>query len=73
LLSGEVKGMVKVKTFTTELKIFQTIKELTELDEKVNQFLVNHGIEDVISISDCATTDNSGMTMGLIRALTYRE
>lgn len=54
--------MVKVKTFTTELKIFQTIKELTELDEKVNQFLVDQGIEDVISISDCATTDNSGMT-----------
>ncbi|NIO07807.1 MAG: hypothetical protein GTO40_07280 [Deltaproteobacteria bacterium] len=65
--------MVKVKTFTTELKIFQTIKELTELDEKVNQFLVDQGIEDVISISDCATTDNSGMTMGLIRTLTYRK
>ncbi len=65
--------MVKVKTFTTELKIFQTIKELTELDEKVNQFLVNQGAEDVISISDCTTTDNSGMTMGLIRTLTYRE
>ena len=65
--------MVKVKTFTTELKIFQTIKELTELDEKVNQFLVDQGIEDVISISDCGTTDNSGMTMGLIRTLTYRE
>lgn len=65
--------MVKVKTFTTGLKIFQTVKELKELDEKVNQFLADHGIEDVISISDCATTDNSGMTMGLIRTLTYRQ
>ena len=65
--------MVNVKTFTTELKIFQTIKELTELDEKVNQFFVDNGIENVISISDCATTDNSGMTIGLIRTLTYRQ
>jgi hypothetical protein len=65
--------MVKVKTFTTGLKIFQTAKELKELDETVNQFLADHGIEDVISISDCATADNSGMTMGLIRALTYRQ
>lgn len=70
--STEVKQMVKVKTFTTELKIFQTIKELTDLDEKVNQFIANHGVEDVISVSDCATADNSGMTMGLIRTLTYR-
>lgn len=71
--SREVKGMVKVKTFTTELKIFQTTKELTELDGKVNQFIADRGIKDVISISDCATTHNSGMTMGLIRTLTYRE
>jgi hypothetical protein len=62
--------MVKIKTFTTELKIFQTIKELTELDEKVNKFIADQGIK---SVSDCATTDNSGMTMGLIRTLTYRE
>ncbi|MFQ5841684.1 MAG: hypothetical protein ACE5I8_04530 [Thermodesulfobacteriota bacterium] len=58
---------------STELKIFQTMKELTELDEKVNQFIADHGIEDVVSVSDCATSDNSGMTMGLIRTLTYRE
>jgi hypothetical protein len=71
--STEVKLMVKVRTFTTELKIFQTINELTELDEKVNQFIADHGIEEVISVSDCATTNNSGMTMGLIQTLTYRE
>jgi hypothetical protein len=65
--------MVKVKTFTTELKIFQTIQELTGLDEKVNQFLADNGIENVVSISDCATTDHSGMTIGLIRTLAYRQ
>jgi hypothetical protein len=65
--------MVKVKTFSNELKIFHTMKELAELDEKVNQFIADNGVEDVVSVSDCATTDNSGMTIGLIRALTYRE
>ncbi|NIQ39617.1 MAG: hypothetical protein GTN81_13650 [Proteobacteria bacterium] len=65
--------MVKVKTFSNELKIFHTMKELTELDEKVNQFLAENGVEDVVSVSDCTTTDNSGMTIGLIRTLTYRE
>jgi hypothetical protein len=65
--------MVKVKTFSNELKIFHTMKELAELDEKVNQFIADNGVEDVVSVSDCATTDNSGMTIGLIRTLTYRE
>lgn len=65
--------MIKVKTFSNELKIFHTMKELMELDEKVNRFISDHGIEDVISVSDCATTDDSGMTIGLIRTLTYRE
>lgn len=65
--------MIKVKTFSNELKIFHTMKELMELDEKVNRFISDRGIEDVISVSDCATTDDSGMTIGLIRTLTYRE
>jgi len=69
----EVKEMIKVKSFSNELKIFHTMKELMELDEKVNKFIADHGIEDVISVSDCATTDDSGMTIGLIRTLTYRE
>jgi hypothetical protein len=62
-----------VKTFTNELKISQTMKELDELDEKVNRFIANHGIKDVIGVSDCATTDDSRTTIGLIRSLTYRE
>lgn len=64
---------VKVKTFSNELKIFHTINELEELDKKVNQFLIDHGIKDVIGVNDWATTNDSGMTIGLIRTLTYRE
>ncbi len=65
--------MIRVKTFSSELKIFHTMKELAELDDKVNQFIADQGVKDVISVSDCATTDDSGMTIGLIRTLTYRE
>jgi len=63
--------MVKVKTFTTEVKIFQTKKELDQLDERVNQFLAGDSISKVISVSDCCTTDNTGATIGLIRSVTY--
>jgi hypothetical protein len=65
--------MIKVKTFSSELRIFRTMKELEELDEKVNRFIADHGIRDVIGVSDCATADDSGMTIGLIRTLTYRK
>ena len=61
----------KVKTFTTELKIFHTIKELGTLDDKVNRFLAENKVKKVISVSDSTTTDNSGATIGLIRVLTY--
>jgi len=40
-------------------KIFQTIKKLRDLD----------GVKKVISVSDTATTDNRGATVGLIRVL----
>jgi hypothetical protein len=61
----------KVKTFTTELKIFQTMKELGTLDDQVNRFIIKNKVKKVISISDSTTTDNTGTTMGLIRVLTY--
>ena len=61
----------KVKTFTTELKIFQTMKELGALDTQVNQFISENRVKKVISVSDTATTDSSGATIGLIRVLTY--
>ena len=67
---GEKKNW-KVKTFTTELRIFQTIKELGALDDKVNRFFTENKVKKVISLSDATTTDNTGATIGLIRVLTY--
>ena len=67
---GEKKDW-RVKTFTTELKIFQTIKELKILDDKVNLFIAENKVKKVASVNDTTTTDNSGATIGLIRVLTY--
>ncbi len=66
----ENKGY-RVKTFTTEIKIFQAMKELESLDNQVNRFIMEHKVKRVISVSDTATTDNTGATIGLIRVLTY--
>ncbi len=65
------KKSYKVKTFTTELKIFQTIRQLEELDDKVNRFIAGNKVKRVLSASDATTTDNTGATIGLIRVLTY--
>ncbi len=67
----EQKRRTKVKTFTTELKIFKTIKELKTLDEEVNRFIEKHRVKKVVSVSDTTTTDNTGATIGLIRVMTY--
>ena len=67
---GEEKGF-KVKTFTIEVKIFKTMKELEALDAEVNRFIMENKVKKVISVSDTATTDSSGATIGLIRVLTY--
>jgi len=67
---GEKKSY-KVKTFTTELKIFQTIRELEVLDDKVNRFIAENKVKKVVSVSDTTTTDNTGAAIGLIRVLTY--
>ncbi len=67
---AEKKGW-GVKTFTTELKIFQTMKELEALDDRVNRFIAENRVKKVVSISDTATTDNSGATIGLVRVLSY--
>ena len=66
----EKKGW-KVKTFTTELRIFQTMKELETLDDRVAQFIAENEVKKVISVSDTTTTDTNGATIGLIRVLTY--
>jgi uncharacterized coiled-coil DUF342 family protein len=65
--------MIKVKSFTSQLKIFQTRNELDELDKEISDFIASRGIRKVISISDSSTTGNSGETIGLIRVLAYEE
>jgi len=65
--------MIKVKSFTTQLKIFHTRHELDELDKEVSDFIASRGIRKVISICDSSTSGNSGETIGLIRVLAYEE
>ncbi len=62
--------MVKVKTFASPLKIFQTRKELEELDAAVNRFIEENKVQKVISVSDACTQDESG-SIGVIRVLAY--
>jgi hypothetical protein len=67
----EEKKRIRVRTFTTELKIFQTMKELDKLDDQVNRFIVKNKVRKVLSVSDTATTDDTGATIGLIRTVAY--
>ncbi|MEP9410058.1 MAG: hypothetical protein HRF42_01405 [Candidatus Brocadia sp.] len=64
--------MVKVKTFTSPLRIFHVHNELMELDKAVNDFLEQNNIKKVVSVCD-STTNTNGGTMGIIRVLTYEE
>jgi hypothetical protein len=73
VLQSKGGAMVKVRTFTNEIKIFRTMKELSQLDEQVNRFIAEKGLKKVISVSDTCTTDSTGATMGIIRALTYDD
>jgi hypothetical protein len=61
-----------VRTFATELKIFHTMKELEALDDQVNRFIMDQDVEEIVSVSDATTQDNTGATIGLIRVLTYK-
>lgn len=65
--------MIKVKSFTTQLKIFHARHELDELDKEVSDFIAARGIRRVISVSDSSTTGSSGESIGLIRVLAYEE
>ena len=65
--------MIKVKSFTSQLKIFHTRNELDELDKEVGDFIASQGVRKVISISDASTTGEKGETIGLIRVMTYEE
>ncbi len=63
--------MIKVKTFTSQLKIFNMMKELGEIDNAVNDFIASNDIHTVVSTSDEITTGTDGETVGIIRVLTY--
>jgi hypothetical protein len=65
--------MIKVKTFTSQLKIFHTRNELVELDQAVNDFVVSQRIRKVISVSDAVTSGVDGEAVGIIRVVTYEE
>lgn len=64
--------MIRVKTFGEPLAVFRAQMELKELDAQVNDFIQEHKIMKVISISDTATTED-GSTIGLVRVLMYEE
>ncbi|MEW6719486.1 MAG: hypothetical protein AB1346_03455 [Thermodesulfobacteriota bacterium] len=65
--------MIKVKSFTSQMKIFHAKQEIEELDRAVGDFIASAGIRKVISVSDVSTTGDKGETIGLIRVLTYEE
>lgn len=60
--------MAKVKTFSCEIKIFQTKRELEDLDQMVNNFIER---KKVISVSDAPVNDDRGATIGITRVVTY--
>lgn len=63
--------MAHVKTFTSDLQIFKTAKQLEDLDVKVNEFLKTNPAKSVISISDTTVSDEHGATQGIIRVVAY--
>jgi hypothetical protein len=63
--------MIKVKTFTSPLKIFHVKKELEELDMRVNRFIEENNVNKIYSVSDACTTDENGTTIGIIRVIAY--
>lgn len=65
--------MIKVKTFGEPLQPFKTHKELEELDLRVNRFISEKQIKRVISVSDTATAETGGATIGLVRVLVYED
>lgn len=66
-------AMIRVKTFTSQLKIFHTRNELLELDQAVNDFIASSGIRNVMSVGDAVTTGGKGESIGIIRVIAYEE
>ncbi len=65
--------MVKVKTFGMELKPMKAMGELRALDDMVNTFIAENSVDQVISVSDMPTTDDTGETIGIVRVLCYNS
>lgn len=65
--------MTKVKTFMSSLRVFHTARELEALDEEVNKFIQESNVDKIISVNDTCTTDVNGATIGVIRAVAYKE
>lgn len=63
--------MIKVKSFSTPIKIFATARELNELDDTVTTFLETEAATYVFAVSDSTTAGESGETIGLIRTVAY--
>ena len=65
--------MVRVKTFSSQLRIFHTMNELAQLDQAVNDFLSSEAVKKVVSVSDSTTTGTQGELIGIIRVVAYEE
>lgn len=65
--------MFKVKTFGTEMQVFQVHKELARLDGEVNAFFADRPEARLIGASDMAVTDDKGATIGMVRVVAYQE
>jgi len=63
--------MFKIKTFGIEIRPLKTMHELAALDDMVNGFLIEQNVKRVVSVSDVATTDDTGETIGIIRVVSY--
>jgi hypothetical protein len=57
----------------SSLRVFHTARELEALDEEVNKFIQESNVDKIISVNDTCTTDVNGATIGVIRAVAYKE
>jgi hypothetical protein len=64
--------MIKVRTFTSPLKVFHVKEALDDLDQTVTRFLEKENARQVFSVSDATTTDDTGATIGIIRVVAYQ-
>ena len=62
--------MIKVKTFSNELKALHAMQEMAALDAQVNDFIQQNNVQKIISVSDTCTSGN-GDTIGIIRVMAY--